>query len=41
MGFIDHYFDSSKAVRELAMPQTPIEKAVEDAHRWFVENGYL
>ena len=41
MGFIEHYFDPSKAVRELGMPQTPIEKAVEDAHRWFLDNGYL
>ncbi len=41
MGFIDHYFDPSKAVRELAMPQTPIDTAVKDAHTWFMENGYL
>ena len=41
MGFIEHYFDPSRAVRELGMPQTPIEKTVEDAHHWFLDNGYL
>lgn len=35
------YFDSSKAVEELGMPQTPIETAIEDAARWFRENGYV
>jgi len=28
-------------VRELGLPQTPIEKAIEDAYRWFKDNGYL
>jgi dihydroflavonol-4-reductase len=41
MGFVDHYFDASRAVRELGMPQTPVEKAVEDAYRWFREHNYL
>ena len=41
MAFMDHYFDPSKAVRELGMPQTPIETAVEDAYHWFKENGYV
>jgi dihydroflavonol-4-reductase len=36
-----HYFSPAKAVRELAMPQTPLETAVEDAVRWFKGNGYL
>lgn len=34
------YFDCSKAVRELGMPQTPIEEALEKAVRWFREHGY-
>jgi len=34
------HFDCSKAVRELGLPQTPVEKALEDAVRWFRENGY-
>ncbi len=33
--------DCSKAVRELGLPQTPIESAVRDALRWFTERGYL
>jgi dihydroflavonol-4-reductase len=35
------YYDSSKAVRELGLPQTPVEKAMEKAVRWFEENGYV
>ena len=34
------YFDCSKAVRELGMPQTPVELAFEKAVRWFRDNGY-
>lgn len=33
------YFDSSKAVRELGLPQHSIETALEDAVRWMRENG--
>lgn len=33
--------DCSKAVRELGMPQTPIEEAVRDAVAWFEQEGYL
>ena len=35
------YFDAGKAVRELGLPQTPLEKALRDAVDWFSENGYL
>ncbi len=34
------HFDCSKAVKELGLPQTPIEEALESAVRWFRENGY-
>lgn len=34
------YFDSSKAVRELEMPQSPIEDALARAVDWFRVNGY-
>jgi dihydroflavonol-4-reductase len=34
------YFDCSKAVRELGLPQTPVEEALEKAVRWFRQNGY-
>ncbi|MFC2058372.1 hopanoid-associated sugar epimerase [Chloroflexota bacterium] len=33
-------FDCSKSVRELGLPQTPVEEAFEKAVRWFRENGY-
>lgn len=35
------YFDASKAVRELGLPQTPVEQALERAVRWFYDHGYV
>lgn len=35
------YYDSSKAVRELGLPQNPVETALEKAVRWFEENDYV
>jgi dihydroflavonol-4-reductase len=34
------YFDSSKAVRELGLPQTPVRQALMEAVAWFQEHGY-
>lgn len=34
------FFDSSKAVRELGLPQTPAREALRDAVLWFREHGY-
>jgi dihydroflavonol-4-reductase len=34
------YFDNSKAVRELGLPQTPVRQALADAVTWFRERGY-
>lgn len=34
-------FSSAKAVKELDMPQTSLETAVQHAFNWFVENGYV
>ena len=34
------YFDCSKATRELGLPQTPVEEALEKAVGWFRENEY-
>ena len=34
------WFDPSKAIRELGLPQTPPEEAFADAIRWFRANGY-
>jgi dihydroflavonol-4-reductase len=35
------YFDCSKAVTELGMPQSPVEDALERAVSWFRDNGYI
>lgn len=35
------YFDSSRAVKELGLPQNPVKKALEDAVAWYKENGYV
>ena len=35
------YYDSSKAIHELGLPQTPIETAMEKAVSWFEGNGYV
>ncbi|MEA5621030.1 hopanoid-associated sugar epimerase [Cronbergia sp. UHCC 0137] len=34
------YYDASKAVRELGLPQSPLNQALKDAVDWFVSNGY-
>jgi len=34
------FFDASKAVRELGLPQTPVEEALGRAVGWFRANGY-
>lgn len=35
------YYSPTKAVRELGLPQTPVETAIEDAYRWLRDNGYI
>jgi dihydroflavonol-4-reductase len=35
------FFDAAKAVRELGLPQSPVEGALERAIHWFCENGYV
>jgi len=35
------YFDSARAVRELGLPQSPVEGALARAAAWFRENGYV
>jgi dihydroflavonol-4-reductase len=36
-----HYFSAAKAVREIGLPQTPIDTAIRECFEWFKENGYL
>lgn len=35
------FFDAGKAVRELGLPQTPVEEALGRSVAWFRENGYV
>lgn len=35
------YFDSSKAIRELGLPQTSVRQALQEAVNWFREQGYV
>jgi dihydroflavonol-4-reductase len=35
------FFDTGKAVRELGLPQTPVEEALGRAVAWFRERGYV
>ncbi|MFH1024810.1 MAG: hopanoid-associated sugar epimerase [Planctomycetota bacterium] len=35
------YFDATKAIRDLGLPQTPVRTALEDAVRWFRDNGHV
>ncbi|NDJ18802.1 hopanoid-associated sugar epimerase [Myxacorys almedinensis] len=34
------YYDATKAIRDLGLPQTPIPTALKDAVNWFVSKGY-
>jgi dihydroflavonol-4-reductase len=34
------YFTAQKAVRELGLPQSPVEEALRQAVQWFRERGY-
>lgn len=35
------WFNAGKAIRELGLPQTPVEEALEEAVQWFHANGYV
>jgi dihydroflavonol-4-reductase len=41
MAKFNMFFDPSKAIRELGLPQTPVEKAFGDALDWFSMHGYF
>ncbi|MCG8574316.1 MAG: NAD-dependent epimerase/dehydratase family protein [Flavobacteriales bacterium] len=36
-----HYYSAQKAIKELKLPQTPLEKGIKDCFEWFKANGYL
>ncbi|NUN97506.1 MAG: NAD-dependent epimerase/dehydratase family protein [Candidatus Omnitrophica bacterium] len=35
------YATSERAIRELGLPQSPLEGAIRRAHEWYQQNGYL
>jgi dihydroflavonol-4-reductase len=35
------YYDPTKAIQELGLPQSPLEEAIRSAAEWFEENGYV
>lgn len=35
------FYTAAKAIRELQLPQTPVEVAIREAHAWLLENGYV
>ena len=41
IGRMTEWYDCSKAVNELGLPQTPIDMTIKKAINWFRENGYL
>lgn len=41
MASVSQYFSPAKAVKELDMPQTPIEEAIASSLNWFKENNYI
>jgi len=41
IGKMTEWYDCSKAVNELGLPQTPIDVTIRKALNWFRENGYL
>lgn len=41
IGKMTEWYDCSKAVNELGLPQTPIDVTIKKALNWFSENGYL
>ena len=41
MASLPMQYDSRKAVQELGLPQTPLQKAVEEAVQWFQQHGYI
>ncbi|PKL38422.1 MAG: epimerase [Spirochaetae bacterium HGW-Spirochaetae-1] len=41
IGKSQEWYDCSKAVKELGLPQTPIRQSIEKALNWFKEKGYI
>jgi dihydroflavonol-4-reductase len=41
IGRMTEWYDCSKAINELGLPQTPIEETIRKALEWFKANGYI
>jgi dihydroflavonol-4-reductase len=41
LAIAEHYYTARKAVQALQLPQTPVEVAIDEAFKWFRDNGYL
>jgi dihydroflavonol-4-reductase len=41
IGRMTEWYDCSKAINELGLPQTPIEMTIRKALHWFEANGYF
>jgi dihydroflavonol-4-reductase len=41
IGKMTEWYDCSKAVNELGLPQTPTDVTIRKALNWFMENGYI
>ena len=41
IGQMTEWYDCSKAVNELGLPQTPIDVTIRKALKWFEKNGYI
>ena len=41
IGHLGESYDSSKAIAELGLPQTPVRESVQRAVDWFKSNGYI
>ena len=41
MAVDEHYFTAAKAVKELGLPQTPMNVAIKESADWLKENGYV
>lgn len=41
IAYDEQFFSSSKAIKEIDLPQTSIEQAVEECFHWMKENNYL
>jgi dihydroflavonol-4-reductase len=38
---VGNYYSSAKAIKELRLPQTPVDNAIADALEWFAKIGYI